>query len=177
MGWVHHSWISGHVEALREVGPEMPERGSKTSTVPASEQIWNFFGAIKMISCRDWWPWTKRGHITMTRRQSNDQWSGDIVAHPHPTPQKKNSSAKIRWKSSRLDFLGSRLTGWLTDFLTYLLTYSLTCSFARSLHGAESLLEQLMGPHLVKKYPAFYGIWRFITAFISAHHLSLSFIH
>jgi len=24
----------GHAEALREVGPEMPERGSKTSTVP-----------------------------------------------------------------------------------------------------------------------------------------------
>jgi len=24
----------GHAEALREVGPEKPERGSKTSTVP-----------------------------------------------------------------------------------------------------------------------------------------------
>ena len=21
--------------------------------------FWNFFGAIQMISCRDWWPWTK----------------------------------------------------------------------------------------------------------------------
>jgi len=30
---VHHSWRFGHAEALREVGPEMPERGSKTSTV------------------------------------------------------------------------------------------------------------------------------------------------
>jgi len=29
-----------------------------------------------MISCRDWWPWTKPGYITMTRRQSNNQWSG-----------------------------------------------------------------------------------------------------
>ena len=37
-----------------------------------------------MISCREWWPWTKPGYITMTRRQSNNQWSGDIAAHPAP---------------------------------------------------------------------------------------------
>ena len=40
----------------------------------------------------------------MTRRQSNNQWSGGIAANPAP----KIPSAKIRWKSSRLDFLGSR---------------------------------------------------------------------
>jgi hypothetical protein len=34
--------------------------------------------------------------------------------------------------------------------------------------------EKLTGPHLVKKFPAFYGIPRFITAFTSALHLSLS---
>jgi len=33
----------------------------------------------------------------MNRRQSNNQWSGPKIP-----------SAKIRWKSSRLDFLGSR---------------------------------------------------------------------
>ena len=43
-----------------------------------------------MISCRDWWPWTKPGYITMTRRQSNNQWSGGIAAHPAP----KNSECK-----------------------------------------------------------------------------------
>jgi len=42
----------------------------------------NFFGAIQMISCRDWWPWVKHCYITMTRRQSNNQWSGGIAAHP-----------------------------------------------------------------------------------------------
>ena len=47
-----------------------------------------------MISCRDWWPWTKPGYITMTRRQRNDHWSGGIAAHPAP----KNPSAKIRLK-------------------------------------------------------------------------------
>ena len=57
-----------------------------------------------MISCCDWWPWTKPGYITMSRRQSNNQWSGDIVAHPTPNL----SSPKTHWKSSSLDFLGSR---------------------------------------------------------------------
>ena len=50
----------------------------------------NFFGAIQMISCRDCWPWTKPGYITMTRRQSNSQWSGGIAAYPAP----KNSECK-----------------------------------------------------------------------------------
>jgi len=84
-GWVNHSWRFGHAEALREVGPEMPECGSKTSTVPV---VWaNFailFSAIQMISCRDWWPRTKPGYITMTRRQSNNEWSGGIAAHTAP---------------------------------------------------------------------------------------------
>ena len=41
----------------------------------------------------------------MTRRQSNNPWGGGIAAHP--APPKKNPSAKIRCKISRLDFLGS----------------------------------------------------------------------
>jgi len=52
--------------------------------------FWNFFGSIQMISCRDWWPWTKPGYIAMIRRQSNNQWSGGITAHPAP----KNSEYK-----------------------------------------------------------------------------------
>ena len=54
-----------------------------------------------MIYCNDWWPWTKPDYITMTWRQSNNQWSGGIAAHPAP---QKIPSAKIRWKSYRLDF-------------------------------------------------------------------------
>jgi len=52
--------------------------------------FWNVFGAIQIISCRDWWPWTKLGYITMTRRQSNNQWSDGIATHPAP----KNSEYK-----------------------------------------------------------------------------------
>jgi len=36
------------------------------------------------------------------------------------------------------------------------------------------LLENLTGPQLSKKYPAFYGTRRFITAFTSVRHLSLT---
>jgi len=53
---------------------------------------------------RDWWPWTKPGYITITWRQSNNEWSGSIAAHPAP----KYSECKNPLKSSRLDFLGSR---------------------------------------------------------------------
>jgi len=81
------------------------ESASKTSTVPV---VWAtlefFFGAIQMISCRDWWSWTIPGYITMTRRQSNNQWSSGIAANP----TQKIPSAKIRWKCSRLDFWWSR---------------------------------------------------------------------
>jgi len=103
VGWVHHSWRFGHAEALREVGPEMPKRGSNTSTVPV---VWAtsgiFFGTIQIISCRDWWPWTKPGYITITRRQSNNQWSGGIAAHP----AQETSKCKNRLEESSSRFFG-----------------------------------------------------------------------
>jgi hypothetical protein len=39
---------------------------------------------------------------------------------------------------------------------------------------SRGLLEKLTGSQLVKKIPAFYVTWRFITAFTSPCHLSLS---
>ena len=53
----------------------------------------------------------------------------------------------------------------------YLLTYIHTY-----LHTTWSrvLLEKLTGFQLVRKVPAMYTTWRFITAFTIAHHLSLS---
>jgi len=36
------------------------------------------------------------------------------------------------------------------------------------------LLEKLTGSQLVMKFPGFYGTRRFITAYTSVHHLSLS---
>ena len=55
----------------------------------------------------------------------------------------------------------------LTYLFTYLLTYLLT-------PWSRVLLEKLTGLQLVKKFPAFYGTRRFITALISALQLSLS---
>jgi len=49
--------------------------------------------------------------------------------------------------------------------------------FHMLLQGAESFfLEKLTGFQLVKKFPVFYGTRRFITAFTSARHLSLSYV-
>ena len=54
-----------------------------------------------------------------------------------------------------------------SNLLTYLLTYLLT-------PWCRVLLEKLTGLQLVKKFPAFHGTRRFITALTSARHLSLS---
>ena len=66
-----------------------------------------------MISCRDWWPWTKPGYITMTRRQSNNQWSGGIVAHPAP----KNSECKNPLEKLSLRFFWDQDGIFLIDYL------------------------------------------------------------
>ena len=52
--------------------------------------------------------------------------------------------------------------------LIYLVTYLLTNFLEQVFH------EKLTGPQLVKKFPSFYGNRKFITAFTSARHLSLS---
>ena len=64
-------------------------------------------------------------------------------------------------------FLSLLLTYLLTYLLIYLLTYLLTT-------WSRVLFEKLTGSKLVKKFPAFYGTRKFITAFTSARHLSLS---
>ena len=48
-----------------------------------------------MISYRNWWSWMKPGYITMTQRQSNNQWSGGIVAYPPPPPPPPPSQKKF----------------------------------------------------------------------------------
>jgi len=68
-------------------------------------KFWNFFGAIQMISCRDWWPWTKHCCITMTRRQRNNQLSGGIAVHHTPKKSRVQKSAGNVLASI---FLGSR---------------------------------------------------------------------
>jgi len=51
-GWDHHSWRFGYAEALREVDPEMTERGSKTSTVPVRANLGIFWARSKWFVSR-----------------------------------------------------------------------------------------------------------------------------
>jgi len=74
--------------------PKYLNADQKHQRCQSSEQNFEFFRRdpydIQMISCRDWRSWTKPSYITMTRRQSNNQWSGGIACHPTP----KNSECK-----------------------------------------------------------------------------------
>ena len=55
-------------------------------------------------------------------------------------------------------------------FIYHLLTYLLT-------PWCRVLLEKLTGLQLIKKFPAFHGTRRFITALTNIRHLSLSWAH
>ena len=54
-----------------------------------------------------------------------------------------------------------------------IVSYNITLTYLL-IPWCRVLLEKLTGFQLVKKLPVFYGIRRFITAFTSARHLSLS---
>ena len=60
-----------------------------------------------------------------------------------------------------------RNNSYFQEHKTYLLTYLLT-------PWCRVLPEQLTGLQLVKKFPAFHGTRRFITALTSVSHMSLS---
>ena len=59
----------------------------------------------------------------------------------------------------------------IKNLLIYLLTYLLTCLLTQ---WSRVLVEKLTGSLLFKKFPAFCGTRRYITAFTSARQLSLS---
>jgi len=88
---ISREWVGSIIHEVLDVWklsakwvPKCLNADQKRQRCQSSEQFWNFFGAIQIISCRDWKSWTKPDYITMTRRQSNDQWSGGIAAHPVP---------------------------------------------------------------------------------------------
>ena len=58
-----------------------------------------------MTSCHDWWLWMKPGYITMTRRQSKNQWSDGIVAHSAP----RNSECKNPLEKFSPQFFGIKM--------------------------------------------------------------------
>jgi len=84
--------------------PKWLNADQKMSTVPV---VWANFGIFSARSKLflvgpDCWPWTKPGYITMSRRQSSNQWSGGIAAHPAP----KNSEYKKPMENFSPRFFG-----------------------------------------------------------------------
>jgi len=73
----------------------------------------------------------------------------------------------MRWLLRRGNLEWRKYIYLRTYLLAYLLTYLLT-------PWSIVLLEKLTGSQLVKKFPAFYETRRFITAFTTARHLSIS---
>ena len=88
-----------------------------------------------------------------------------FVSSVVPDKRRTYSGIKRSVKWERIIF-----TPFLTWIWSYLLNYSLA-SLSRV------LLEKLTGSQLVKNFLAFYGTRRFITAFTSARHLSISWAH
>jgi hypothetical protein len=76
-----------------------------------------------------------------------------------------------KWRAAERIFMkcniGEFFLTFMKSFISDQPTYELSpCS--------RALLEKLTGPQLVKKFPAFYGTRRFVTACTRACHLSLS---
>ena len=81
-----------------------------------------------MISCANWWPRMKPSYITMTWRQSNNQWNGGIAAHPASKYSKcKNLLGKFSPQfcgiktasSSLIVFQRAKLSTWSINYLCW----------------------------------------------------------
>ena len=64
--------------------PKCLNADQKVNWASRLSKFWNFFGRRDPNDFLSRSVTTKPGYITMTRRQSNNQWCGGIVAHPAP---------------------------------------------------------------------------------------------
>ena len=99
VGWVHHSWRFGHAEALRKVGPKMPERQRCQS-----EKLLEFFRydpndfLLRLVTIDE----TRLYHYDPeTKQQSMEWWHS---SSPRPTP--KNSECKNPLETFSLRLFG-----------------------------------------------------------------------
>jgi hypothetical protein len=89
------------------------------------------------------------------------------MSYGHKGKMVKDNKYEIKKKREKNDTEVAETSVDVTTHLTYLLTYFLT-------PWNTVLLEKQTGFQLVKKFSAFYGSRRFITAVTSFRHLSLS---
>ena len=118
-----------------------------------------------------------RGHTHLDTPNSVDS-CGRGIGPPHgPLPKTANTYDRhpCSWRDSqqnsykKIGRRSSPYTVWPPGSALTKLTYLLTT-------WCRVLLEKLTGLQLVKKFPAFYGTRRFITALTSVRHLSLSWV-
>ena len=96
-------------------------------------------------------------HYTRHSEPANHTNIDDIL---NRIRKKSRTQLRTNFNVNVMDF---RHATWRTYLLIYLLT-----------PWSRVVLEKLTGFQLVKKFPTFYGTRKFITAFTSAPHLSLS---
>ena len=90
-----------------------------------------------------------------------------FICFPKLYRQYRHSHSELMGGTSQWAVVVKRSARYHKKLLKWLLTYILTPQ-------SRVLLEKLTSLQLVRKFPAFYETWRFITAFTSACHLSLS---
>ena len=118
----------------------------------SSATIWNFI-SLKFKHVFKW-QWCSNSHesknctVGYCRRMEQGTFHFGLPMTP------STNGGPLIWK-------------YASELLTYLLTYLLAAWY-------RVPLDQLTGLQLVKKFPAFHGIRRFITALTSVRHLSLS---
>jgi hypothetical protein len=81
---------------------------------------------------------------------------------------------KVQHCASTFIFIGIQKAFMASNAEMYFVTGSLHVRMGALTLWSRVLPEELTGPQLVKKFPAFYGTQRFITTFTSARHLSPS---
>jgi len=121
VGWVHHSWRFGHAEALK-----IPERGSKTSTVPV---VWATFGIFSVRS--KWFPVMIGDHgwnLVISLWHRDKATINGVAAHPAPKKfECKNPLEKFSpWffgikmaSSSVIIFQRAKLSTWSITHLCW----------------------------------------------------------
>jgi len=95
--------------------------------------------------------------VIATARKNDHRWIESCIQ------TKSYEGLEVQWAGRRTNFFFFRLHGPFEIVTTYFLT-----------PWCRVLLEKLTGLQLVKKFPAFHGTQKFITALTSVRHLSLT---
>ena len=156
-----------HVCRARKYEADLITWGAGSSEWGCYGVYWSYLTASDLTWIRNW---------TRSVFFSGKELSCKKLAHNNIKPAKictvfRNMIFLVLCEAVKPPFLAQPPTLFYFPPLFYLLTYLITYLFSL---WSRVLLEKLTGSQLVKKFPAFYGTPRFISAFTNARHLSLS---